>query len=818
MNQKNVILINNSVKDCHFIENSTNSDTFPIMYSATTTKKKIVDTLKSKFTSIERIGILFVYNPSNVFLDNKPFFDNENVDFIIGILKEFNVKNIDYLSCDTLNDVKWTNYYSLISNENVIVGASETKLGNGGNWILENTNENIEVIYFTPQIEKYEHVLDNPYGSWVSGLIYGPKGIAINGNDMYVTNYGGSISKINISDGTITELEWITGLTNPQGIAIYNNYLYVANNGTTISKINMFDKSTELNWISGLSEPTGLVINGNDMYVTNNGEGTISKINIFDGTITELEWISGLNTSGVIAINGNDMYVTINGGTISKINISDGTITELVWISGLTDPQGIAIYNNYLYATNYSNGTISKINIFDKSTELNWGSGLPIPYGISINNNNIYVVCNFTASISKININIQYTNSSFLYGIRFPQGIAINGNDMYVTNNEKISKINISSGTITEWISGLNTSGGIAINGNDMYVTNYDGTISKINISDGTITELAWISGLNIPVWITINGNDMYVTNYSNGTISKINISDGTITELVWISGLIYQKGLAIHGNYLYVTNDIGTISKINIFNKSTESEWISGLDNPYGLAINGNDMYVTNTITGTISKINISNGTITEIEWASGLYNSQGIAIIGNYLYVTNYSNGTIDKFSLPIPISDICFPKGTPIVTNQGIIPIDKLTSKNTIDHKKIVGITKTISQDNYLVCFKPNSLSINMPSKETIMTKDHKIYYKSNFIKANDFVNTYYGVTTVKYTGEPLYNVLMEDYYKMNVNNLICETLNPTSEIAKLYNYIKLHPSYISTIIEKYNKNAIKHNKKYKLFFKK
>ena len=53
-------------------------------------------------------------------------------------------------------------------------------------------------------------------------------------------------------------------------------------------------------------------------------------------------------------------------------------------------------------------------------------------------------------------------------------------------------------------------------------------------------------------------------------------------------------------------------------------------------------------------------------------------------------------------------------------------------------------------------------------------------------------------------------MEDHYKMNVNNLICETLNPASEMAKLYTYITLHPKYMKTIIEKYNKEYMKRKK--------
>jgi len=48
----------------------------------------------------------------------------------------------------------------------------------------------------------------------------------------------------------------------------------------------------------------------------------------------------------------------------------------------------------------------------------------------------------------------------------------------------------------------------------------------------------------------------------------------------------------------------------------------------------------------------------------------------------------------------------------------------------------------------------------------------------------VSTFENVYKINYTGEPLYNVLMEEHDKMIVNNLICETLHPKSLIAELY----------------------------------
>jgi len=137
------------------------------------------------------------------------------------------------------------------------------------------------------------------------------------------------------------------------------------------------------------------------------------------------------------------------------------------------------------------------------------------------------------------------------------------------------------------------------------------------------------------------------------------------------------------------------------------------------------------------------------------------------------------------PTPISNICFTAGTLIVTNQGKMPIEKIDPKiHTIRNKKIVAITQTISQDDYLVCFEKNSLGPDLPIKKTVMSKDHKIFYKGEILEAKTFVDKFKKVNEIDYKGEILYNVLMEECYKIHVNNLTCETLDPENIIAKLY----------------------------------
>ena len=167
------------------------------------------------------------------------------------------------------------------------------------------------------------------------------------------------------------------------------------------------------------------------------------------------------------------------------------------------------------------------------------------------------------------------------------------------------------------------------------------------------------------------------------------------------------------------------------------------------------------------------------------------------------------------PIPISNICFPAGTPIRTNQGDISIDQINPAiHTIRNKRIVGITKTITQDKYLVCFEKDAIGPNIPSRKTIISQNHEILYKGKMVGAYEFADTFKNVHKIKYNGEILYNVLMEEHDKMVVNNMICETLHPENGIAKIYKYCKmLNPEKRREYIDGYNK----HVKKHKTFIK-
>ena len=191
---------------------------------------------------------------------------------------------------------------------------------------------------------------------------------------------------------------------------------------------------------------------------------------------------------------------------------------------------------------------------------------------------------------------------------------------------------------------------------------------------------------------------------------------------------------------------------------------------------------------------------------------NNNNIVVGGtsNTDYVlARYYNGL--KQTDEIPVSNICFPAGTPIICNQGAIAIECLNPEiHTIRGKKIIGITKTVTQDKYLVCFEKSALQENIPSKKTIISKNHRIFYKGKMMQAKEFLNDFKNVKKVKYTGEVLYNVLMEEPDKMMVNNLICETLHPENSIAKLYKLLShLNVEEQNELIVKFNKYVIENN---------
>jgi len=132
----------------------------------------------------------------------------------------------------------------------------------------------------------------------------------------------------------------------------------------------------------------------------------------------------------------------------------------------------------------------------------------------------------------------------------------------------------------------------------------------------------------------------------------------------------------------------------------------------------------------------------------------------------------------------SRICFPAGTTVQTDQGIVEIQTIGSNHSIDGKRVVALTKTYGMDADLVCIRRGALRKNYPNKTTLITRCHRLWLKGELVSAQRLLEEP-GFSLVPYTGEKLYNVLLEKEGRMKVHGMWVETLDPINPIAKFFN---------------------------------
>ena len=157
---QNVLFINSAVND---FQQYANANTFPIIYSRMSTSEQILELLTIKFQNISRIAMVCHFSEEPHFLNNELLFSDTNTQFIIDLVKQFNVTNIDFLACSTLQSQLWTSYYTKLRDATgTQIGASDDNTGNlkyGGDWVLESTQEDVQTVYFNDLIQNYASLL-----------------------------------------------------------------------------------------------------------------------------------------------------------------------------------------------------------------------------------------------------------------------------------------------------------------------------------------------------------------------------------------------------------------------------------------------------------------------------------------------------------------------------------------------------------------------------------------------------------------------------------------------------------------------------------
>jgi len=166
-----------------------------------------------------------------------------------------------------------------------------------------------------------------------------------------------------------------------------------------------------------------------------------------------------------------------------------------------------------------------------------------------------------------------------------------------------------------------------------------------------------------------------------------------------------------------------------------------------------------------------------------------------GSHLVLSSFKLQQVEQprllFTTPEYIADVsivsetCFPANTLVTTDQGVMAIQKVKPHyHTIQGKSVIALTSTYSSDKELVLVRKDAIRRHYPSRDTLMSKKHKIYMKGKLKAAYRLAENYKGVSLVPYRGQMLFNLLLEDYGLMNIQGMLCETLHPINPMATLF----------------------------------
>ncbi len=181
------------------------------------------------------------------------------------------------------------------------------------------------------------------------------------------------------------------------------NVLYVSNidgvptekdgNGF-ISKVNLDGSIENLQWVTGLDAPKGMGVAGDKLYVTNIDE--LVEVDIISGEIVKRHPVEGALFLNDVATDGNEVYFT--DSDTNKIHLlSEGKITT--WLaSDLKGPNGLFIESDRILLASMGSADLKAISKNDKSQKV-IGTEIGAGDGIGKTTGDDYIVSNWRGEV-----------------------------------------------------------------------------------------------------------------------------------------------------------------------------------------------------------------------------------------------------------------------------------------------------------------------------------------------------------------------------------------------------------------------------------
>lgn len=345
------------------------------------------------------------------------------------------------------------------------------------------------------------------------------------------------------SGGVTVNAALVGGLDLPRGIAISGSNIFVTQKDTgTVSLYS--DSGTTLNpsLITNLNRPAGIAVSGSTLFVVNNGSGSAAangSIGAYttSGTTINSALVSGLSNPKSVAVSGSYIYIAVagaglNSGYVAKYTTS-GELVNASLISGLVDPKGIAIVGDSIFVSN-SNTKISKYTIGGELVSSTLVTGLQNAYGLAAVGSDLYVTNQASGRIGKYTTSGATINASLITGLVAPQGLSlsqvpISAGGTYYTNNVGNTVLADFAGGILAGAADATTINGNfnvgAVVGNTIDANGYDLVFSG-NLSGPGGLQFTDTSGLGKLIRLT------GANSYTGGTIVSAGTLVGTTSSL----------------------------------------------------------------------------------------------------------------------------------------------------------------------------------------------------------------------------------------------------------------------------------------------
>ena len=592
----NILLIDQHLPDSSVFVDSCNETTVPFLYSQDTTREQLLQFLQQTVpnSQIQRLCFAFEIKPNYIFLNNEPLFEienmciNTNTQFLINIIQQYNILNVDFLACESLLDNNWSTFYKLLTeNTKVIVGASNNKTGNllfGGDWVMESTNTDIELIYFNKSIEYYKYLLGSISQHTVfiiNGIIYG---CGSNGNgqlgDGTFTNRSTLVQMINNTGKTPVSVSYGSSHTvvlMTDGTIYGCGYNYsgqLGNNSTTNSSLLVLmtipTGKTPVSVSCGSSHTVVLMTDGTIYgcgynYYGQLGDGTNINRNTLVQTVAKTTplitnfpdltkpYVSS-PFSFVIPSSNSDGSFSYTSSNLSVAIVSGSQITILsVGTTTITVNQEET--SNYLQGTKTLLLTVNKANPvltnFSNITKTYGSSPFPITNPTS-NSDGSFSYYSYDLGVASINSSTVTIIAAGTTQITATQASTSNYNSGTKTLLLTVDKANPTFG---EYISIEKTNGQVSFDitapaSNSSGLFSYTSSnLSVATVSGSTVTIVA--AGTS-----TITVNQASTDNYTSGTIElQMTINPSTLlnpTEIINDNTLLFfQNTSAVYGNII---------------------------------------------------------------------------------------------------------------------------------------------------------------------------------------------------------------------------------------------------------------------------